>query len=147
MPLCSNELVLKPFSRLFLKPFSWLFSRLFSGPSFSRYLQCLTQSRPHFPSLHVAEKNIFCIWRIQMRKKSRILTAAPKNYSGTPESWLFKNFLVYRVIFHKWKIVTLVALTSRPKASNGQWFSCPALLFSVFMGESRAAAPIGDEVL
>ena len=37
--------------------------------------------------------------------------------------------------------------TSRPKASNGQRFPCPALLFSVFMGGSRAAAPIGDEVL
>ena len=42
---------------------------------------------------------------------------------------------------------------SRPKASNGQQFPCPAkLLFSnlldlSFLCRSRAAAPVGDEVL
>ena len=36
---------------------------------------------------------------------------------------------------------------SSPKASNGQQFLCPALLFLVFMGGSRATARIGDEVL
>ena len=37
--------------------------------------------------------------------------------------------------------------TSCSKASNGQRFSCPALPSLVFLGGSRAAAPIGDKVL
>ena len=43
--------------------------------------------------------------------------------------------------------------TSCSKASNGQRFSCPALLLSlneillVFLGGYNAAAPIGDEIL
>ena len=42
---------------------------------------------------------------------------------------------------------TFMVLTSRPKASNGQWFPCPALPSLVLLGGSRAAAPIGYEVL
>ena len=38
-------------------------------------------------------------------------------------------------------------LTSSPKASNGQWFPCPALLYLVLIGGSRAVAPIEDEFL
>ena len=37
--------------------------------------------------------------------------------------------------------------TSFPKASNGQRFPCPAVPSLVFLGGSRAAAPIGDKVL
>ena len=39
------------------------------------------------------------------------------------------------------------SITSRPRASYGQRFPCPALLFSVFIGGSRAAVLIGDKVL
>ena len=48
--------------------------------------------------------------------------------------------------------IRLIGLTTRQEASNGQRFPCPALLFfycfffSYFNG-SRAAAPVGDEVL
>ena len=38
-------------------------------------------------------------------------------------------------------------LKSSPKVLNDQRFPCPALLLLVFMGGSRAAAPIGDGVL
>ena len=43
--------------------------------------------------------------------------------------------------------------TSRPGASNGQQYPCPAVLFFLivfffsYRNGSRAAAPVGDEVL
>ena len=46
-----------------------------------------------------------------------------------------------------WLTNSKIKVTSRPKASNGQRFPCPSLLFSVFIGGSRAAALIGDKVL
>ena len=39
------------------------------------------------------------------------------------------------------------ALTSRPKASNGQQLPCPAFIGLDIPSGSRAAAPIGDKVL
>ena len=45
-----------------------------------------------------------------------------------------------------------LSITSRPGASNGQQFPCPAVLFFLlfffsYLNGSRAAAPVGDEVL
>ena len=49
-----------------------------------------------------------------------------------------------------WLTVNFISMAkeiSCPKASNGQRFPCPALLFSALMGGRRAAALIGDKVL
>ena len=60
----------------------------------------------------------------------------------------FLYFLSFRGYFSRLEIRTVNELTICLKASNGQWFlALLALLFSVFIGGSKAAAPIGDKVL
>ena len=66
---------------------------------------------------------------------------SPKTVKTTPKTTRFSFVHVQH------PPPTCIKVISSPKASNGQRFPCPALLFFGYHGGSWAAALIGDKVL